>query len=55
MVTKHIQFHVLSSFRLNLAKIHMVTKPNLSKVDLSNRLNLAKIHMVTKLAPQCCI
>ena len=32
-----------------LAKIHMVTKPNLSLISMSLSFILAKIHMVTKL------
>ena len=33
---------------LNLAKIHMVAKPNAQAIASSTGLNLAKIHMVAK-------
>ena len=48
MVTKlaYAMYDVIR--RLNLAKIHMVTKPIIIGICDKNSLNLAKIHMVTK-------
>ena len=48
MVTKlpYAMYDVIR--RLNLAKIHMVTKPIIIGTYDNNGLNLAKIHMVTK-------
>ena len=48
MVTKLIESGTFDNKRLNLAKIHMVTKRNSTMHKVYIGLNLAKIHMVTK-------
>ena len=48
MVTKHETLDKGSEQRLNLAKIHMVTKLGIDYNFCIVCLNLAKIHMVTK-------
>ena len=48
MVTKLEEFQAIDAVGLNLAKIHMVTKPIPISKPLWRSLNLAKIHMVTK-------
>ena len=49
MVTKLEEFQAIDTVGLNLAKIHMVTKPFFLLSIIQLGLNLAKIHMVTKL------
>ena len=51
MVTKHNLLYHRQNARLNLAKIHMVTKQTFNAKTFINSLNLAKIHMVTKRPP----
>ena len=48
MVTKQNMYFLQLSFRLILAKIHMVTKQKTTPAKGLEGLILAKIHMVTK-------